>query len=209
LRQGKSIPLFRGVLSMDLKLKDIVILVLVMLISFPIVIFVVLFITGNMRIEFGPVKPAAEDAARVELIKQNEKTDSLATANSKTWQAMQKEREDIALERKELLEERQKLELFQRDLETQKNEISGSRKKIETLVSRSDSLEKRKTVQLAKVYSAMRPVEAAQIIGTLQDELAARILDGISDDRQKAKILAALPQEKATRLTRLMGGSAR
>jgi flagellar motility protein MotE (MotC chaperone) len=207
LRQGKSIPLFRGVLSMDLKLKDIVILVLVMLISFPIVIFVVLFITGNMRIEFGPVKPAAEDAARVELIKQNEKTDSLATANSKTWQAMQKE--DIALERKELLEERQKLELFQRDLETQKNEISGSRKKIETLVSRSDSLEKRKTVQLAKVYSAMRPVEAAQIIGTLQDELAARILDGISDDRQKAKILAALPQEKATRLTRLMGGSAR
>jgi flagellar motility protein MotE (MotC chaperone) len=204
-----SIPLFRGVLLMDLKLKDIVILVLVMLISFPIVIFVVLFITGNVRMEFGPVKPADEDVARVELIKQNDKTDSLATVNSKTWQALQKEREDIAQERKALLEERQKLELFQRDLETQKAEISGSRKKIESLVSRSDSLEKKKTAQLAKVYSAMRPAEAAQIIGTLQDELAARILDGISDDRQKAKILAALPQEKATALTRLMGGSTR
>jgi flagellar motility protein MotE (MotC chaperone) len=194
---------------MDLKLKDIVLLVLVMLISFPIVIFVVLFITGNVRMEFGPVKATEEEVAKVELIKQDDKTDSLATVNSKTWQALQKEREDIAQERKELLAERQKLELFQRDLETQKNEISGSRKKIESLVSRSDSLEKKKTVQLAKVYSAMRPAEAAQIIGTLQDELAAHILDGIGDDRQKAKILAALPQEKATALTRLMGGSVR
>jgi flagellar motility protein MotE (MotC chaperone) len=201
--------LFRGVVSMDIKLKDIVILVLVMLFSFPIVIGVVLLITGNMRIEFGPVKPEEEEVARVELIKQNDKTDSLATVNSKTWQALQKEREDIAQERKALLEERQKLELFQRDLEMQKDEISGSRKKIESLVSLSDSLKKKKTAQLAKVYSAMRPAEAAQIIGTLQDELAARILDGISDDRQKAKILAALPQEKATALTRLMGGSTR
>jgi flagellar motility protein MotE (MotC chaperone) len=203
------VSLFRGVVSMDIKLKDIVILVLVMLFSFPIVIGVVLLITGNMRIEFGPVKPEEEEVARVELIKQNDKTDSLATVNSKTWQALQKEREDIAQERKALLEERQKLELFQRDLEMQKDEISGSRKKIESLVSLSDSLKKKKTAQLAKVYSAMRPAEAAQIIGTLQDELAARILDGISDDRQKAKILAALPQEKATALTRLMGGSTR
>ena len=209
LQGGTSVPLFRGVMSMDFKLKDIVILVLVMIISFPIVIFIVLFITGNMRVEFGPVKPVEEEIARVELIKQNYKTDSLAAENSKTWQALQMEREEIAKERKELLEERQKLELFQRDLEAQKEEISGSQKKIEHLVSRSDSLEKRKTRQLAKVYSAMRPAEAAQIIGTLQDELAARILDGISDDRQKAKILAALPQAKATRLTRLMGGSTR
>jgi flagellar motility protein MotE (MotC chaperone) len=194
---------------MDLKLKDIVILVLVMIISFPIVIFIVLFLTGNMRVEFGPIQPAEEDVARVELMKQDNKTDSLAAENSRTWRALEKERQDIARERKELLEERQKLELFQRDLETQKEEISLSQKKIERLVSHSDSLEKKKTVQLAKVYSAMRPAEAAQIIGTLPDALAARILDGISDDRQKAKILAALPQEKATRLTRLMGGSTR
>jgi flagellar motility protein MotE (MotC chaperone) len=169
---------------MDLKLKDIVILVLVMIISFPIVIFIVLFLTGNMRVEFGPIQPAEEDVARVELMKQDNKTDSLAAENSRTWRALEKERQDIARERKELLEERQKLELFQRDLETQKEEISLS-------------------------HSAMRPAEAAQIIGTLPDALAARILDGISDDRQKAKILAALPQEKATRLTRLMGGSTR
>ena len=191
---------------MDFKLKDIVIIALVVFISFPVVIFVVLFLTGNMRVEFGPAKPAEETTEAVEHIKQNDLNDSLAIENSKMWQALQKERQDIARERKELQEERQKLEMYQRDLETQKAEIRGSRERIETLVSRSDSLERKKTAQLAKVYSAMRPAEAAQIIGTLHDDLAARILDGINDDRQKAKILAALPQEKATRLTRLMGG---
>ena len=55
----------------------------------------------------------------------------------------------------------------------------------------------------------MRPAEAASIIATLQDDLAADILDGIGDDRQKAKIIAALPKEKAVRLTKLMGGGSR
>jgi flagellar motility protein MotE (MotC chaperone) len=159
--------------------------------------------------EFGPKKLPEGEIEQVERIRQSDKTDSLAVENSKTWQALQQERQDLVKERKELQEERQKLELFQKDLETQKAEITASRDRIEKLVGRSDSLEKKKTMQLAKVYSAMRPAEAAQIIGTLQDELAARILDGISDDRQKAKILAALPQEKATRLTKMMGGGSR
>jgi flagellar motility protein MotE (MotC chaperone) len=194
---------------MDLKLKDIIIIVLVMLISFPLVFFGILFVTGNVRIALGPEKKAPEEIAKIEVVRQSAKADSFAAENSKTWQALQQEREEIGVERKDLQEERQKLELFQRDLETQKEEIKTARERIEKLVSRSDTLEKKKTVQLSKVYSAMRPAEAAQIIGTLQDDLAARILDGIGDDRQKAKILAALPQEKATRLTGLMGGGTR
>jgi len=191
---------------MDLKLKDLIILVLVVLLSFPVVLVVVLMMTGNMRVAFGPEKPPEEVRNKIETVKQNARFDSLALENSKTWQALQKEREEIARERKALQDEREKLELFRRDVEKRVEEIRESRGRIENLVSRSDSLEKKKTAQLARVYSAMRPAEAAQIIGTLQDELAARILDGIGDDRQKAKILAALPQEKATRLTRLMGG---
>ncbi|MBN2036370.1 MAG: hypothetical protein JW768_06470 [Chitinispirillaceae bacterium] len=194
---------------MDFKFKDFVIIALVMLISFPVVFFSILHVTGNLRVEFGPEKPPEEIMEKIELIEHEKIADSLANENSKTYQAIERQRQEMAKERKDLEEERQKLELFQRDLEAQKQEISSSREKIETLVSESDSLETKKIAQLARVYSAMRPAEAAQIIATLQDDLAARIIDNIGDDRQKAKILAALPQEKATRLTKKMGGAGR
>jgi flagellar motility protein MotE (MotC chaperone) len=129
--------------------------------------------------------------------------------NSRTYQALQQERTEITAERQKLQAEKAQLELFRRDLEAKKDDVRKEREKIEGLVSRSDSLGRKKTAQLAKMYAAMRPAEAAQIIGTLKDELAADIIDGISDDRQKAKILASLPAEKATRLTQLMGGTKR
>jgi flagellar motility protein MotE (MotC chaperone) len=137
------------------------------------------------------------------------KAESLAVVNSKTYQALQQERAEMAAERQKLQAERAQLELFQRDVEAQKDAVRKEREKIEGLVSRSDSLEKKKTAQLSKTYAAMRPAEAAQIISTLQDELAAKIIDGIGDDRQKAKILALLPGDKATRMTQLMGGGKR
>jgi flagellar motility protein MotE (MotC chaperone) len=193
---------------MDLKFKDIVIIVLVMLISFPVVFFAILLLTGNLRIEFGPEKPGTENDVVVE-VRPSAVSDSLAIENSKTWQALQQERAEIDAERKSLAEERQKLELFQSDLETKKNEIRASQERIESLVSQSDTFERKKNAQLARVYGSMRPAEAASIIATLQDEFAAGILDGIGDDRQKAKIIAALPKEKAVRLTKLMGGGSR
>ncbi|MBN1128385.1 MAG: hypothetical protein JXA71_05330 [Chitinispirillaceae bacterium] len=193
---------------MDLKIKDIVIVTLLIVISFPLVFFGVLYFTGNLRIEFGPEKPVSGKELVIE-VRPSAKTDSLTVEHSKTFQALQQERAEIEAERRGLAEERQKLELFQADLETKKNDIRASQERIESLVSRSDTLEKKKTAQLARVYGSMRPAEAAQIIATLGDDLAAGILDGIGDDRQKAKIIAALPQEKATRLTKLMGGGTR
>jgi flagellar motility protein MotE (MotC chaperone) len=62
----------------------------------------------------------------------------------------------------------------------------------------------KKIKELSKIYGAMRPVEAAQIIETLQDELAVKVLTNIGDERQKGKILSALSREKATRISKLI-----
>lgn len=190
-------------------MKQILILAVVMLLSFPVLFFGILLFTGNARLQLGPEKKPVAEETKVEVIKQTVESESLATANSKTFQAIQQERRDVASEREKLQDTRQRLEMFQRDLESQKAELKKERERIESLVSRSDSLEKKKTAQLAKVYSAMRPAEAAQIIATLPDDFAAKIVAAISDDRQKAKILAAIPPEKATRMTEILGGTKR
>ena len=59
--------------------------------------------------------------------------------------------------------------------------------------------------QLAKVYGAMRANEAAQILETLDDNLLIKIINAISDDRQKAKIMAGLSKSKAARISKKMG----
>jgi|WetSurMetagenome_2_1015567.scaffolds.fasta_scaffold123649_2 flagellar motility protein MotE (MotC chaperone) len=198
---------------MNFKMKEIGLLVVVILLSFPVVFFGVLFMTGNARVEFGPPKKEAIREKEVEIIKISPKAESLTVANAKIFKALQQERSAISKERENLAEQHKNLEVYQNDLETQKGELKKQQQAIESAVSTSEALGKKKAAQqaaqLAKIYSAMRPAEAAQIISTLSDELAARILDGIGDDRQKAKILAALPQEKATKISQFMGGSIR
>jgi flagellar protein FlbB len=90
-------------------------------------------------------------------------------------------------------------------LEKTRNELAEERKKLEKLVSQSDELDKKRIKQLAKVYSAMRPEEAATIIETLDDNLVITILTSMGDDRQKAKILSLISKEKATRISKKIG----
>jgi flagellar motility protein MotE (MotC chaperone) len=187
--------------------REIIILGGITLISFPLVFVSVLFLSGNLRVELGPRKKAAAEEKKIEIVKPSStKEDSLSILNSKTYQALQQEREGIEKEKLDMQKERQSLELFLHDLESQKDSLKKEQQRIDGLISQRDAIDKKKLAQLAKVYSAMRPAEAAQIISTLSDDLAAQILDGIADDRQKAKILAALPPEKATSITKLMGG---
>lgn len=85
--------------------------------------------------------------------------------------------------------------------------LEQQRVKLESLVAQSDSLESKKFKTQARVYTAMKPLEAAQIIETMPDEYASKLLNAMSDDRQKAKILSALSTEKAARVTERLGRS--
>jgi flagellar motility protein MotE (MotC chaperone) len=190
---------------MNLNLKTILVLALFALSSFPVVILCVLLATGRARIEFGSraLKPGS---TQVEVLKRPAIMDSLGEENSKTLQGAERERSDISLEKQELSEKQQALDLLERDLESKKTELDQKRTAMESLMAKNDSLTGKKMRRLSKVYASMRPADAAQIIGTLPDETAESLLSGINDDRQKAKIFAALSPEKASELTRFMAG---
>lgn len=177
-----------------------------MFIVLPVIYLAFMFVNGKTRLHSEHSRKNSTEIAQTETPKEEVKAESLAVLNTITFQALQKERSGIESERQKMMEDKQRMELFQQELEKQKDQLKSERERIEGLVEKSDTFDKKKSIQMAKAYAAMRPAEAAQIISTLSDQLAIRILEGITEDRIKAKIIAALPPEKSTSITEAMAG---
>ncbi len=190
---------------MKLSLRDIVILCVTVMISFPVVYFLLLFVTGSARIEINHPKVNAVKEHEIKVMRLSEKSDSLAASQSQTFLAVEQEKAEVENEKERLTEQQNQIKIQQDELEKAKTDLDGERLKLEKLVSQSDSLDKRRIKQLAKVYEAMRPEEAARILETLNDNLCINILSSMNDDRQKAKILAALSPAKAAQVSKKLG----
>lgn len=190
---------------MNLKLKDIIIIAVVMLTSFPLMYTILLFATGSAKVVF-----EAGQEKQIETLKKSERMntsarkDSIAAANSKVFQALQKERGEVIEEKERLNDQRTRLEMMQEEIQSQREALLKERKKLEQLVSQSDSLDMKRMRDLAKVYGAMKPAEAAEILSTLSDRNVAKVLKMINDDRQKAKILAFMSRDKAASISKLI-----
>lgn len=187
------------------KLKELIIIGLVAVLSFPLLYVGMLFMNGMLRIEYGVPRQDVEQGKKLETIKRTEKTDSLMLAHSRTFQALQIEKTELEKERQRLSEMQERMDILQKDLEEKKKALADERVKMEALVKKSDTLEAKKYKSQAKIYEAMKPLEAAQIIETLPDDAAAKILNAMSDNRQKGKILALLSPEKASRISDMLG----
>jgi flagellar motility protein MotE (MotC chaperone) len=138
-------------------------------------------------------------------MKLNAKKDSLASMQSQTFFAIEKQKADLDEQKKKMSEQQDHVLMVEQELEKTRNDLTEERKKLEKLVGQSDELDKKRIKQLAKVYSAMRPEEAARILETLDDDLLINILGAMGDDRQKAKILSILSPDKASRVSKKIG----
>lgn len=189
------------------KFKDIIIIGSVLVLLSPVVYFVMLLLTNNARIEFGKPdngKPSVtEDVIRT--INSSPAKDSMVAKYSKSYQAYEVQRRDLADEETRIADEKNRLEMLKSEIEKEKNAVAGERSKMESLVSQNDSIEIKKVKQLSKVYGAMRPAEAARILETLDNDLVAKILSNITDATIKAKILQSLSDAKAKDVTTRMG----
>jgi flagellar motility protein MotE (MotC chaperone) len=190
--------------TMKLTLKQLIIIVASLTLSFPMVYLLMLFATGNARIEFSKPKEK-KDERQVKLLAMSARKDSLAVIQSHMFFALEKQKADLEAEKKRAAEESERMVLVREELEKERTQLTEERKRLEKLVGQSDELEQKRIKQLGKVYAAMRPEEAAHILETLDDALLIKILGAMGDDRQKAKVLAAIPREKATRVSRKIG----
>ena len=190
---------------MKLTLKELIIIVAVLTFSFPVVYVLMMLATGSARIEFNqPAKPKKDDK-ELKFMKLSAKKDSLAAVQSQTFFAIEKQKADLDDEKKRMGEQQDHVLMVEQELEKNRSDLTEERKKLEKLVGQSDELDKKRIKQLAKVYSAMRPEEAARILETLDDDLLINILGAMGDDRQKAKILSVLSPDKASRVSKKIG----
>jgi flagellar motility protein MotE (MotC chaperone) len=172
------------------------------MLSFPVIYLLLMFATGSARIEFNQTKKDEKKEVKVQFMKINAKKDSLAASQSQTFQAVEQQKADLVKEKQQLTEQQQRVTMVEAELEKTRADLTAEREKLEKLVSTSVDLDKKRMKQLAKVYGAMRAEEAARILETLDDDLCVNILAEMGDDRQKAKILTALPGEKAARVSK-------
>jgi len=185
---------------------DFIAIILVTLFTFPLLYVGMLFYTGTLRLEYGLPQVSDEDL-KVEEVRHTRRRDSLSAENSKLFLALQQERADIERERERLLEIQGRLEMLQNSIEGSKANLVSERRQLESKLAVNPDAERARYRQLARLYGAMKPAEAAGILETLPDAQVTSILVNIPDDRQRARIVSSLTTEKAARITRLMRGT--
>lgn len=191
---------------MKLSLKDIILIAAVAVGFFIIFSIVMLFVSGTARIEINrKEKLGFLQQNKLKYVKQTKFRDSLILAQSQSYLANEKERQEIEIKLAELEKQKERINILTQELKRTREELALEREKFEKLVAANDELENKRIRQLAKVYGAMRANEAARILETLNDDLLIKIISAIGDDRQKAKIMASLSQQKASIISRKMG----
>ena len=191
-----------------MKLKDLMLVVIVGVISFPLMYIVLMFATGGMKIVLNqPLPIVLSEPDEVKLVRYDKNMDSLAMVQSKTYQAVQSEKASLADEKKQLAEQQSRIDMESKELDSVRILLATERQKFEKAVVGNDSAEQKRTKKLAGVYGSMPAADAARVIEALQENEAVNILNAISDDRQKAKILSLINPQKAAVLSHRMIGS--
>jgi flagellar motility protein MotE (MotC chaperone) len=189
-------------------------IVLVTVLTFPIIYAAMLIASGYMRIETGFKEDEnPELTMKIEEVRHTARRDSLAAQNTKTFEAIVQERAELQKDQERLAEQQSRLEMLQADIEAQKEALLKERELLENKKAakleaeaaeqRGESVEARYR-KLAKIYEAMKPNEAANILQSLPDADAAYIISKMNDDRQKSKIMALLDKNKVARINKLI-----
>lgn len=126
--------------------------------------------------------PASVEERRLRIEIQQE----LAQVRAKTESLRQKEIE---------------LKSLQEEVDKKLTELSKVRQELDQRLAQKDEAQLKKVQELAKMYEKMDPASAADILVTLDHELAIGILGGIKS-KTAGKILGNMEKDQAVRLSK-------
>jgi len=193
---------------MDIRARDLIGVGIASMLLFPVVFFAVLLASGMARLEVGALNVEVKKMISGYLERNSPDQEAQDLEQSKLYEANRKLAAELEEKQQLLKEELSRLELLK--LETSQNlaKITQDREEINKKVGESDVLTNQKIEELAQVYAAMKPVEAAPILMNLDDNSIARILKKIPDTRTQGKLLAAigaLSAKRAASVTKILG----
>lgn len=109
------------------------------------------------------------------------------------WKAFKK-REEI------LTKKERDLRTLEAEIDRKLEQLAELEKRIKFMLDKADVLKDKKIKHLVDVYSNMKAQQAAQVLETLDEDLAVKILSGMRG-RQAGEILGYVSPKKAARLS--------
>ncbi len=106
----------------------------------------------------------------------------------------------FARERDELENRKMELKRLEGEVDKKIEQLNQLRVHVEKLLAQKNAEEEKRIAELAKVYEKMTAEKAAQIMGTVDQELAISILAKMKT-KSAAKILNNMERDKAAKLT--------
>ncbi|RKY72783.1 MAG: hypothetical protein DRP97_00130 [Candidatus Latescibacterota bacterium] len=114
-----------------------------------------------------------------------------------------KEPDDRIASKKEIEQERARLETRQRALEAEAIRVEALKDEVEHLLRKKLEMENQRVEELAKLYEGMKGNEVASVMEGLSDTLIVQILPKMKE-RQAAKVLSAMHPGRAAKISRMM-----
>ncbi len=116
-----------------------------------------------------------------------------------------KEREQAAdLREKDLQRREESLAALQKDVDAKLEKLTALQKDLQKKIDALQQVVDKDFKNLVKVYSVMSPSKLAPLLNDMEDGAVTRILQAMKAD-QVAKIIPKLDQDKAVRVSRLLG----
>jgi flagellar motility protein MotE (MotC chaperone) len=109
---------------------------------------------------------------------------------------LKQRKEELDQREKELSELEEELQRQKTDLDKRITQLEQMRDQIAQTLKERVAVDQEKVTKLVDLYSSMKPKQAAEVLGTLDEELAVEVLAKMKK-RSAAEIMNLLPPEKA------------
>jgi len=112
-----------------------------------------------------------------------------------------REARDLLEDREEKVAQREmELKTLREEVDKKLDELQQRRLELTQMLTQKEDIEIRKAKELGKMYEKMNSLKAAEVIASLEKELAVAILEGMRA-KSAGKILAEMERDMAAELT--------
>ena len=118
---------------------------------------------------------------------------------------LREESDRIRKQREELKEEQAQLEKLKKEVQQKIDALIALQKQVMQAQGQKKNTQTSQVQGLAKIYSTMKPKQAAVLMGSLDDSLVKNIISTMTPDKA-ASILALMDVKKAAKISEALSG---
>jgi flagellar motility protein MotE (MotC chaperone) len=123
-----------------------------------------------------------------------------ATTIAESLSALRQKENDIRKKEDQLKEKEDRLTKLEKEVEQKVKDLLALQKQIQALQNEKQESQNSRVRSLAKIYSTMKPKEAAKLMENLDDKLVMGIIAIMTPD-QAASVLALMEVKKAAKIS--------